>query len=229
MSTVPVVTLTVGAGHIDRVLADAGSLLVQYRQDTGADYLDYQPVTSRDHLYPEDVAVTLLVNSRAQWNAVRSLRCYGATIDLSSLPDKPLGATTPGERQTLAQLIAHMAHWPGFGASMATKVLHKKRPALIPILDNQAIFGAYMAQSWPARLAATDTIKDENRIGRALDWIAIDLTRAENSLAWGKLLALEPSRTRIQLFDSIWWMYFRNQQPIVKGGTVNIHATDDNS
>ena len=41
-----------------------------------------------------------------------------------------------------------MAQWPGFAASVATKVLHKKRPGLIPVLDNQA-FGAYMNPNWP--------------------------------------------------------------------------------
>jgi hypothetical protein len=30
----------------------------------------------------------------------------------------------------------------GFPRSVATEVLDKKRPALIPILDNEAIFGA---------------------------------------------------------------------------------------
>ncbi len=74
------ITLTVGAGHIDRVLADAKSLLVCYRKDTSADYLDYQPATSRDCLFPEDAAVTLLVNSRADWRAVRSLHMYGPSV-----------------------------------------------------------------------------------------------------------------------------------------------------
>ena len=36
-----------------------------------------------------------------------------------------------------------MTSWPWVGASLATKTLHKKRPALIPVLDNMAIFGAY--------------------------------------------------------------------------------------
>ena len=73
------ITLTVGAGHIDRVLADAKSLLVRYRKDTSADYLDYQPVTSRDCLFPEDAAVTLLVNSRADL-ACRAQLAYVWTL-----------------------------------------------------------------------------------------------------------------------------------------------------
>jgi hypothetical protein len=42
----------------------------------------------------------------------------------------------------------------------------------------------------------------------ALDWIAADLTRPENELGWERLRELEPERSRIQLFDMIWWMYF---------------------
>jgi hypothetical protein len=38
--------------------------------------------------------------------------------------------------------VAAVARWSGFGTSTASKVLHTKRPALVPILDNQAIFGA---------------------------------------------------------------------------------------
>ena len=48
---------------------------------------------------------------------------------------------TPDEdRQAIADLIATVASWPEFAASVATKILHKKRPDLIPILDNEAIF-----------------------------------------------------------------------------------------
>ena len=146
--------LTFGAGHIDRVVYDADELLRQFRTDTGCDYLDYQPVTPGDKVVLEDLAVTLLVNSQAASRAVRSLRDFGATIDLHKLADKPLEQTTTQERYSLASQIAHIATWPGFGASLATKVLHKKRPDLIPILDNQAIFGAYMSATWPATPAS---------------------------------------------------------------------------
>ena len=84
------IALTVGAGQLDRVIADAGGLLQQYRNDTGADYLDYTPVTNRNQLVPEDIAVTLLVSSQAGWRAVYSLNCCGAAVDLASLPDKAL-------------------------------------------------------------------------------------------------------------------------------------------
>jgi hypothetical protein len=106
-----------------------------------------------------------------------------------------------------------MTSRPWVGASLATKTLHKKRPALIPILDNQAIFGAYMNPDWPRKRSLADTIKAVARIKEALDWITEDLTRPENTVTWPELQAIEPDRSRIELFDMIWWMYFRRVEP----------------
>ncbi|HNS53111.1 MAG TPA: DUF6308 family protein [Anaerolineae bacterium] len=103
--------------------------------------------------------------------------------------------------------------WPGFAASLATKVLHKKRPELIPVLDNQAIF-AYMSATWPRQMASTESVKDGGRILQALDCITVDLNRHENLSFWPMLQEIEPTRTLIQLFDSVWWMYFRLKQPV---------------
>jgi hypothetical protein len=93
-------------------------------------------------------------------------------------------------------------------------MLHKKRPALIPILDNQAIFGAYMNPLWPEKRSLMETIKAVPRIKEALDWIALDITRTENATVWPQLQAIEPERSRIELFDMIWWMYFRQVEPV---------------
>lgn len=206
--------LTIGAGQIDRIISNAGELLCQYRDDIGWHYLNYQPITHLDQAVPEDLAVTLLVNSQAGWRAFRSLMEYGKTINLTQLPQKPLEQTTSEERQQIAALITQMAQLPGFAASIATKVLHKKRPDLIPILDNQAIFGAYMNPEWPQKPARRDSIKDYKWILKALDWIAFDICRQENENVWDSLQAIEPARSRIQLFDSVWWMYFRKMQPV---------------
>jgi hypothetical protein len=143
------VRLVLGAGETDRTIENADALLRQYRQDTGCYYLDHQPITPQDRLAPEDLAVTLLLNSQAGWRAFRSLQLHCTTINLKSLPSKPLEQTTLEERCQIKDIIVKMEGWPGFAASMATKVLHKKRPELIPILDNQAIFGAYMNPHWP--------------------------------------------------------------------------------
>src|SRR5215211_3351436 len=106
-----------GAGHLDRVIANPEQLLMRYRQDTGAYYLDYESIIPRDRIVPEDLAVTLLVNSQVRWYAFRSIQLYGSSIDLALLPDKPLEQTTEEERQRIAEMIAVVAHWPGFAAS----------------------------------------------------------------------------------------------------------------
>jgi hypothetical protein len=74
-------------------------------------------------------------------------------------PHKALEETTHEDRQLVADVIGTMTSWPWVGASLATKTLHKKRPALIPILDNQAILGAYMNAPWPEKRSLMDTIK----------------------------------------------------------------------
>lgn len=71
-----------------------------------------------------------------------------------------------------------------------------------------AIFGAYMNPLWPESHALADTVKAVPRIKQALDWISVDLTRPENARTWERLQRTEPDRSRIELFDMVWWMYF---------------------
>jgi hypothetical protein len=156
------------------------------------------------------------MNSQVGWRAFLSLYERGKTIKLDHFPKKPLEHTSPEERRQVAAVIAKMAQLPGFAASVATKVLHKKRPTLIPILDNQAIFGAYMNPEWPQNPAGKESIKNQDSICSALDWIAFDLSRPENAAVWGSLNAIEPARSRIELFDCVWWMYFRKVQPVMR-------------
>ena len=39
------------------------------------------------------------------------------------------------------------------------------------------------------------------------------MSRSENEPVWAHLQAVEPDRSRIELFDMIWWMYFRGVEP----------------
>ncbi len=210
------VSLIVGAGYIDRVIHDADVYLREYRNDTGYQYQNYRLITSSNKVVPEDLAVTLLMNSQVGWRAFQTLLEYGNTIDLENLPSKPLEYTSTEERRQVAELIAKTAKLPGFASSVATKVLHKKRPSLIPVLDNQAIYGAYMNPKWPQEPASKYSIKEQDLIFKALEWIAFDLNRPENTEVWDLLQAIEPTHSRIQLFDSVWWMHFRKVQPVKK-------------
>ncbi len=156
----------------------------------------------------------MLINSRVAAQAATSVYRNGGTLDLRLLTDKALEETTDEDRQVAASVIGTMTSWPWVGASLATKTLHKKRPALIPVLDNMAIFGAYMNPHWPEKPALADTIKAVPHIKDALDWIARDITRSENESVWTQLHATEPQRSRIELFDMVWWMYFRQVEPV---------------
>ncbi|MGH3221603.1 MAG: DUF6308 family protein [Streptosporangiaceae bacterium] len=208
------VNLLLGAGHIDRQLPAAHELLAGYRTDDGLRYLEWRPSTNPDRILPEDLAVTILINSRVGPAAFKSAQDHGRLIDLEELPDIRLEHASRDERDQVAHLIAGVARWRGFAASVATKILHKKRPSLIPILDNQAIFGAYMNPRWPEQRSATDSVYAETRIRAALEWIWIDLTRSENAEAWTALSAIEPARSRIELFDMVWWVHFRELEPV---------------
>ncbi len=143
--------------------------------------------------------------------AAQALRGLGRRAQDGRLP---LEETSADKRQQVAHLIAQVARWDGFGASVATKVLHKKRPRLIPILDNQAIFGAYMNRQWPKRRSATDSVYAESRIREALEWIWTDLSRSENTGAWAALSKIGSARSRIELFDMVWWEHFRRREPV---------------
>lgn len=207
-------SLTFGSDRITRVVNDAPELLIAYRDDSGADYLGFEPSTPVDALLPEDLAVTILINSRVGPKAFQAVQRHGKDLDLPSVPSVPLEDSSGEDRDRIADTIAQMAEWPGFAASVATKVLHKKRPATVPILDNQAIFGAYMSADWPGRPSSMDSVYSLNRIREALEWIWTDLTASENRDAWVDLAKLEPMRTRIELFDMVWWMYFRRLEPV---------------
>jgi len=209
--------LIFGAGNLDRRVDGVEGLLRAWREkehDWGQRYLEYVSRTPRDQVVLEDLAVTMLINSNVSARAAISICENGNLLDLGALPAKALEETTEQEREVVASVIAAMAAWPYFGASLATKTLHKKRPSLVPVLDNLAIFGAYMNPRWPENKALADTIKSQARIGEALDWITRDLARPENAATWAELHATEPERSRIELFDMVWWMYFRALEPV---------------
>lgn len=208
------VNLVFGTGPCERRLEDAESLLRAYRTDDGLRYLNYQPVSDPDVLVPDDLAVTILINSRVGADAFKSVQDRGPSLDLGELPPIALEESTAEQRAEVADLIAEVASWRGLGTSTVTKVLHKKRPRLIPILDNQAIFGAYMNPAWPGQRSSQDSVYAVSRIAEALDWIAFDLTRPENAGIWKRLADIEPARTRIDHFDMVWWTYFRRLEPV---------------
>jgi len=210
------VTLTYGSGQRQRSVERAEALLAKFAEaDEGRGLLYYDlPVVRSDRVSPDDLGVTLLMNSRADGRAFQTLVREASAINLSRLPDVALEDTNADERREVANLIAQMASWRAFGASLATKLLHKKRPTLVPILDNQAIFGAYMNSRWPVERSRTETVKSSDMIREALDSIAADLAREANREAWLQLGVARSPWTRVEIWDAVWWSYFREKEPV---------------
>ena len=178
---------------------------------TGGLYFDHLPSTPKDELALEDLGVTLLLSSRVAWRACLSILEMGSTLrGLSEIGNTPLEESTVEERNKVSSVISEVAGWNGFRVSVATKILHKKRPNLIPVLDNQAIFTAYMGAKPPERLgSAIETFKEDNRrVIEVLNSIQMDLISPANEDSWLALKAIEPNRTRVQLFDMVWWSWF---------------------
>jgi hypothetical protein len=66
----------------------------------------------------------------------------------------------------------------------------------------------------------TDSVYAEARIHAALEWITLDLTRPENTGTWAGLREVEPTRSRIELLDMVWWVHSPRLQPIVAASPV---------
>lgn len=77
--------LIFGAGKNDRLVPEVETLLHEWREkerEWGQLYLEYEPVTPPDRLLVEDLAVTMLINSRVAARAATSVYRNGATVDL---------------------------------------------------------------------------------------------------------------------------------------------------
>jgi hypothetical protein len=100
----------------------------------------------------------------------------------------------------------------GIRAAIATKMLHPKRRATVPVLDNKAIFGSFLRPGWRP---------GDNSSGRASALSALKaihdcLTRPQNQPAWDSLHATYPRYQRVELFDMAWWTLLRNPAAMVE-------------
>jgi hypothetical protein len=146
----------------------------------------------------------------------RPFRDHGDRGPLDALPGRALEDANDGERKAVCDVICTVIAWPGFAASVPTKVLHKRRPPLIPILDNEAIFGAYMSPTWQEQRALDDSVYSPSRIREALDWISSTSLGPENRDVWPARAQAHPARTRIELFDIARWMRLLSIQPVAR-------------
>ena len=91
------VDLIYGAAKLDRCVEAVEDLLREWRvreADWGQLYLEFTPATPLDMLVVEDLAVTMLINSRVAGQAAAAVLRNGRSLDLGAFPDKPLEETT---------------------------------------------------------------------------------------------------------------------------------------
>ena len=77
--------LVVGAGKLDRRLEGAEELVDAYRTDDGLRYFDDVPLTPPDRMVPEDLAVTILINSRVAGTAFKAVQDHGDEVPQTAL------------------------------------------------------------------------------------------------------------------------------------------------
>ena len=159
-------------------IPDAMSRLRRFCKEEYA-YYDALPAGDPDQVEPMDILVTIAVNAyitnAAQARRIHrglARRCDGL---LSAIPSS--AALADGERwlAPLRALLHAAAQTPGVLIPVATKVLHRKRPALIPMLDNVLLAFYLRALGQENWLAQTQ----DKRQAATVAMVAIDAFRAD--------------------------------------------------
>jgi hypothetical protein len=174
----------------------------------GPDYYEVRAnETDPNQLMFGDLAWAVLLEGQPRSVAAQTLLGI-VPYDISGIPSTPLEELHFTDLQAIADVITDIRHQTkGIRSAIATKMLHPKRRATLPVLDNQAIFRSFLASGWrpgdPLGSASRATV-----IG-ALEAIHHCLTRPDNLSAWKSLQEGRRDYTRVELFDMIWWTVLR--------------------
>lgn len=202
-------TVRMHAGR--HALDDVHGLLAWYDQHVkqGPSYYRYRSETDPDRATVEDLGIAVLFEGQPRSRAARTL--VDAPIDLGGVTKRPLHETTADDRAGVVDVILELVgrQGSGFGSSLATKVLHKKRPATIPILDNQAVYATLCSDAWkPGVLPRGKTTRSRSTIGTALEIVYGIVSDSRNEYVWDGVADRWPYE-RIELFDMAWWAFVR--------------------
>ncbi len=196
-------------------LGAAGTVNVKY----GPTYYQTTSTTPEDIVSLEDLGFAVLFVGRPSSLAARSLAT--TRVDIGTVPHKPLHMLDDDGRKAVVDAVMDIVGLDGFGSALATKVLHKKRPATVPVLDNKAIFGTYLddtwipgQSTWPKRSV---TVRGQTQIADAVNKVARDLAHSPNAGAWTQLEREFSQFTRVELFDMVWWATARGANTDIQG------------
>jgi Family of unknown function (DUF6308) len=151
------------------------------------EYYDGIPSDAPERVTPVDVLVTISVNSFIN-NATRVRSVHRALAEscdplLARLPTTATLLDADAPIQQVCDLLHAAVQAPNVLLSSVTKVLHRKRPALIPMLDN-VVLGYYMRSLGQARLwSKTQDKRHAAAVGQTvLNAFRADLLATQDSL-----------------------------------------------
>nr|MDA8357713.1 hypothetical protein [Actinomycetota bacterium] len=139
-------------------------------------------------------------------------RLISEPVDIGTIPCKPLPMTSEADRKAIVDCVMTlMARWNDkashIGASRATKMIHPKRRAAVPVIDNATIWSRFMVSNWrPGGIPGSGAPKTAGDLRRCLDEIYQCVAAPENAAGWAAL-EIDPrlaNFTRIELFDMAW-------------------------
>lgn len=199
----------------DHIVPDAEAAIERYLSPgwvrNGPLYYRHRPCTDPDRVVLEDLGAAVLLEGVRSSRAARSLA--DRPVYIGRVPKIPLEEAEESDRQLVVDAIMDLigpTRGSGFASSVATKVLHKKRPATVPVLDNRAVYGAFLDASWsPGEWPAGHSVRAAGRVRAALDAVAQVLSDHRNEATWETVCMRWNEFTRVELFDMAWWAYVR--------------------
>lgn len=176
-------------------------------------YYDAIPSVDADRIQPLDVLVTVAMNSRVS-DSVKVRRVHqgmAANCDplLPTLPEDANLVDLPRWREPLRELL-HAAVQASFVLiPVATKVLHRKRRSLVPMLDNVVLNYYLNTDAHRALLPGTqDKARAAKVVMTALDLFLADLVSAKRAID-GLCASLEEHGfplTSVRVLELLVWM-----------------------
>jgi hypothetical protein len=155
-----------------------------------------------------DLGWAVLIAGRPTYGT--AARLIDEAISIKPISMDPLHLLPGQKRQEMADCIAtfmgRFNEQPSYmGASLATKLIHPKRRASVPVMDNKTIYGRFMKAGWqPGKTGRAGAPKGAESVKRCLDAIHSPVADPGNQPGWTALERRFEGFTRIELFDMLW-------------------------
>jgi len=202
-----------GTGYGTVLPGAAGRLEVARR---AYELYDGHPAQLGNDIGPTEIFMSVGVNSRVILNdACRILACAEeARPLLARIPDGArLEAATDDQLDAAAVLIAMLDEPEHLGLGKVTKVLHKKRPAFIPILDS--VVADFLWRNFPWRLRETSPPREVLVLFRDVLLARVDDLKTIQAILERQGFLL----TTVRVLDALIWLGWRKRNGTVGYGT----------